>query len=187
MRKKDLLVQNAALFDRLQQSEICIKRLRRELEEKERLIADFENDAFPAVEEQQELGFSVKTEIDDLSEPCEAPAFEESSDLNEEEPSAVPQVQLDDVTEYGAKAIGKLVVASAEYSNQLTQGGNTAYRELVNLLLGRTEVAKSEILTATIGEGTLEEKTAAIDEICDKALEYFESVMAQINDEKQQG
>ena len=48
--------------------------------------------------------------------------------------------------EYGAKVIGQIVVSAAEYSNKLTIGSNSSQKELVNLILGKTEVAKSEIL-----------------------------------------
>ena len=81
--------------------------------------------------------------------------------------------------EYASAVIGKIVVASAEYSNQLTVGGETRYIELVNLILGRAEVAKSEILAIVSLQEEFSVKKERIDIVFEKSKEYFESVMAQ--------
>ena len=70
---------------------------------------------------------------------------------------------------------------SANGSNSLTNGGNTEHRELVNLLLGKTEVAKAEILAVVNGEGSFEDKKIKIDAVADETLDYFSSVLAQVN------
>lgn len=166
MRKKDLLAQNTALFERLQQAELCIKKLRAELEQKDLKIASLEKE----------------DEVDSIFETGIAPfKSDKTSDLSEQVQKN-GSVRLDAITEYGAEIIGKLVVSSARYSNKLTSGGNTDHRELVNLLLGKTEVAKSEILSVIVGDGTVDEKKAAVNEIYERTEEYFVSVMAQISD-----
>ena len=166
MRKKDLLAQNTALFEKLQQAELCIRKLRTELEQKDLQIASLQNEAEDDVDIKIDGTVFEPKKIADLSEQ----AVENGG------------VRLNEITEYGADIIGKLVVSSARYSNRLTSGGNTDYRELVNLLLGKTEVTKSEILSVTVGNGTADEKKSAIDEIYERTEEYFISVMAQIND-----
>ena len=63
----------------------------------------------------------------------------------------------------------------------LTADGETKYKELVNLILGRTEVAKSEILAITKKEISEEQKQAEITAVKDNTVEYFGLVMAQKN------
>lgn len=94
------------------------------------------------------------------------------------EPVQLPT--LDECIEYGSQTIGKIVVSAARYSNLLTAGGETKYKELLNLILGRTEVAKSEILDITVCDAETSVKKHMIDDVYEQALEYFESVMAQI-------
>ncbi len=91
----------------------------------------------------------------------------------------IVDIEVNDVTQYGAEIIGKIVVAAAQNSNTLTAGGETKYRELVNLILGKTEVAKADILSAVNSETTFEIKKNIIDDVYESTLEYFESVMAQ--------
>ena len=70
---------------------------------------------------------------------------------------------------------------SASGSNMLTVDGNADNRELVNLLLGKTEVAKAEILSVVSQNIGLEEKKIKIDSIADEALDYFKSILAQLS------
>ncbi len=82
--------------------------------------------------------------------------------------------------EYGAAIIGKIVIAAAEYSNRLTIGGDDRHKELLNLILGKTEMAKSEILSVIETNDSFDIKCAKIDQILAVSKEYFESVIAQI-------
>ena len=82
----------------------------------------------------------------------------------------------------GAAMIGKLVVKAAEFSNRLTVGGETKYRELVNLILGRAEVAKARIYEIAVSAGELSERAALMERCCAEAEDYFESVMSQRGD-----
>ena len=97
--------------------------------------------------------------------------------LDKEEKNS--EIILEEDMQYAADTIGKLVIESAKFSNTLTEGGNTAYIELVNLILGKTEVSKSEILTIAKQELPLEVKKQKIDAVKASTIEYFESVMAQ--------
>ena len=84
--------------------------------------------------------------------------------------------------ELGAKIIGKIVLSSAEYCNRLTEmGAAPNAKELVNLILGRTEVAKGEILRLSQSELDGEEMLAAMEREYNEAEDYFKSVMAQKN------
>ncbi|MBO4734338.1 MAG: hypothetical protein J5662_07670, partial [Clostridia bacterium] len=62
-----------------------------------------------------------------------------------------------------------------------TAGGNTEHRELVNLLLGKTEVAKAEILAIVSEGGDFEAKKEKIDAVKEETLDYFSSVLGQVN------
>ena len=76
--------------------------------------------------------------------------------------------------------IGKIVVSGAKYCNLLTAlPENSITKEQVNLILGRTEVAKAEILKITENDMTFEDKKSAIDSKEKEAEEYFGSIMAQ--------
>lgn len=83
-------------------------------------------------------------------------------------------------TEYGASVIGEIVVSAAKNCNRLTSEPSAEKRELVNLILGRTEVAKAEILKIVSAEDTFESKKNSIIREKTAAEDYFQSVMAQI-------
>ena len=72
--------------------------------------------------------------------------------------------------------------AAPQFYKELTlkgQNGDFDAKELVNLILGRTEVAKAEILKIVGSEIPLENKYEQISG-CEKSAEdYFHSVMAQ--------
>ena len=94
----------------------------------------------------------------------------------------VAEPKLSDSMSAGAKIIGKIVLSSAEYCNALS--GATApqnAKELLNLILGRTEVAKAEILRISALDIPHEEKLAAMEQELAEAEDYFKSVMAQKN------
>ena len=96
------------------------------------------------------------------------------------EEKVISSASLKPDMEYGAKVIGQIVVSAAEYSNKLTIGSNSSQKELVNLILGKTEVAKSEILSVIQTDDAFEVKSSKIDQIALVTKEYFESVLAQI-------
>ncbi|MCQ2440809.1 MAG: hypothetical protein MJ076_02790 [Clostridia bacterium] len=155
MRKKDLLNQNMSLFEQLQKAKLEISRMRKEIALKNAEIESLK----------KKTGNCV-AEIECKEQP------KEDNKKSEELPQDV---------EYGAEIIGKIVVSATDYSNKLTAGGETKYRELVNLILGRTEVAKSDILSVISTDEIIDWKKEKINGIMENTLEYFESVMAQIN------
>ena len=158
MRKKDLLNQNMSLFEQLQKAKLEISRMRKEIALKNKVIV------------------SLQKKTGDCIEENEPDLQSESNGQQEIKPVEIPQ----DV-EYGAEVIGKIVVSATDYSNKLTAGGETKYRELVNLILGRTEVAKSDILSVISTDESIDVKKEKINSVMEDTLEYFESVMAQIN------
>lgn len=157
MRKQKLLDQNVQLFEQLQQARLEIGALKKQISQNQVEIE------------------RLNTVIKSLNEKEETVSFP----LKHLEEKVAQSVSLDSDEQYGAQVIGRIVVNAAEYSNRLTSGGETKYKELVNLILGRTEVAKSEILGVVSSQNDIETKKREMDEIEKNASEYFENVMAQ--------
>lgn len=156
MRKKAIMAQNLSLFEQLE-------KLRGECALKDKKIRDLE---------EKIKSLSVKTEL---------PAEKADTPLKKLEEKVVSGAALKPDVEYASEVIGKLVLESASGSSALTAGGSTEHRELVNLLLGKTEVAKAEILSIVSETGSFDEKKAKIDAVRDETIDYFSSVLAQIN------
>lgn len=160
MRKKKLIEENLSLFENLQKT-------RSELNELKILL---ERNA-------QEIS-SLKLQLEQKNEPKPEPKVTEPMKRLEEK--VITNATLKPDMEYGAKIIGNIVVSAAEYSNKLTLGGDDSKKELVNLILGKTEVAKAEILAVIEGESSFEVKCEKIDQIAAVSKEYFENILAQI-------
>ena len=107
---------------------------------------------------------------------------EVTEDKPEEPKAEVSEPKLSDGMSAGAKIIGKIVLSSAEYCNALSGAAAPQNaKELLNLILGRTEVAKAEILRISALDISYEEKVAAMEQELTEAEDYFKSVMAQKN------
>lgn len=160
MRKKKLIEQNLSLFEQLEKSRAELVELKRMLNKNAEEI-----NALKAKLEEKKADDNQVT----VTEP-----------MRRLEEKIIANATLKPDMEYASKAIGKIVVAAAEHSNKLTIGGDDSKLELVNLILGKTELAKSEILSVIEVEDTLEVKSAKIDQIVEASTEYFKSVAAQI-------
>ena len=105
------------------------------------------------------------------TQPQKDEPFEADSDLL----SAAPNFG------YGAEIIGKTVLEASDYCNRLTgRYSDASVKELVNLILGRTEMVKAEILKIVLSEKSSQEKHEEMDRQFEEAKDYFESVMYQI-------
>lgn len=160
MRKKQLIEQNLSLFEDLQATQ-------RELSELKRLLS----------KNADEIN-SLKTQLEKANEPKVEPVVTEPMRRLEEK--VITSASLKPDMEYGATVIGKIVVSAAKYSNRLTIGGDDRHKELVNLILGKTEIAKAEILSVIETDEPFDIKCAQIDQIAAVSNEYFENIVAQI-------
>ncbi len=160
MRKKKLIEQNLSLFEDLQKTQSELLELKKMLKQN----ADEIN--------------SLKSQLDKAKEPESEPTVTEPMRRLEEKVIANATLKPD--MEYGAKVIGQIVVSAAEYSNKLTVGGDDSKKELVNLILGKTEMAKAEILSVIETGDSFDIKCSKMDQIAVVSKEYFESVLAQI-------
>ncbi len=161
MRKKKLLEQNTLLFEQMKQLEIEIALLKKEISKRNAEIKRLS--AMQGTKEQISADLTAKPE----------------NKQNDEVKHKPEDIVLDDISVYGSDTIGEIVLRATELSGRLSLEQSEENKELVNLILGKTEVAKSEILMATEKENSFENKKSEIDNIKNNTFEYFESVMGQ--------
>ncbi len=166
MGSKLLIKQNGELFDKLQIANLNCKRL---TEENIRL--------------KEEIAFLKSQLSDELKKVKEIEVEPATDDIIETEELAEEIVsepfELSPEIEYGSKIIGEIVMSATSFSNRLSVEKKENIKELLNLILGRTEVAKAEILNIISSEVSFESKTDMVDKIRDEAIEYFKSVIEQ--------
>lgn len=163
MSKDDLLQRNFELSEELHRLHAENERLVFELEEQKKITAALKEEISAAKTRDENVTESSLNEAGDIP-PCKP---------------ACPEIRLAPDPEYGAKVIGRIVRLAAEYSNRLSGGGELRYKELINLILGHTEVEKANILDIVLSQASSEDKRRMIDSCESSAKEYFESVMAQ--------
>ena len=154
MRKKELIKINEELFQRLEEEKLNFKKANEkniELEKQIQILRD-------------------KVKLLEEKTPEEEPKA----------PEAPEEIILENDLEYGAKIIGKIVFSSAEFCNQLSSPTpSESTKELINLCLGRTEVAKAEIHKIISSEASLNNKIAMMDSELAACTDYFNSLKAQ--------
>ncbi len=157
MRKSELIKQNVELFEKSQK---YLHLYESEKEKNNQLLKEIEN-------LKDELAALKK-----MSEPSTAMAKIENK--------VKRKAELSDDTKFAATIIGKIVVKAAKCCNSLTSSpSDLDPKELVNLILGRTEIAKAEILKTVDSELPFEDKTKLIEDVKKAAEDYFDSIMAQ--------
>jgi len=100
--------------------------------------------------------------------------------LKKLEEKMIGQIKIDDPIDYGAKTIGKIVISAAQHCNKIAVLNTADSKDLVNLILGRTEVAKAEILNILESENDYDTLKKLIDKEKNETYDYFNSVRAQI-------
>ncbi len=126
--------------------------------------------------EKEIIGY--KAMIEKLNAQKEEP--QEQTPVIEESKPIEPQIPED--FEFAASVIGKTVVEATRTCNELTiQNGAADKKELVNLVLGRTEVLKAEILKILNSTESFEQKKDLMQKEQMAAYDYFNSIKAQIS------
>ena len=191
MKKRELVKQNTRLFGQLDASAKEVKSLKAQLKETEKQLslvtAELKDIKSRLTEKTDEAIKTAPAETLSADSKFDEPVITEivngdtvkDNGFKNPETASFPQPELKEDLAYAADTIGKIVVESAKYSNELTAGGNPQYIELVNLILGKTEVSKSEILSVTREEIPVLVKKQKIEQIKNNTIEYFDSVMAQ--------
>lgn len=155
MRKKALIAQNLELFEQLE-------KLRAEISAKDKKIEE------------------LKDEISELKQKSAEKKAEPTLPLKKLEEKVISNSRLNPDVDYASDVIGELVLEAASGSNKLTANGDNSNRELVNLILGKTEVAKAEILSVVSEDTDFESKKQKIEVIKAETLDYFKSILAQL-------
>ncbi len=157
MRKKKLIELNEELFKRNENSLLSLEKAKKENEQLKKELEE------------------AKSEIERLKV-----VETKTEPLKNLEQKVISQISLPSDTEFAAEIIGKIIVKSTEHCNALTCDSKpTDNKELVNLILGRTEVAKAEILNIVMSEMSFDMKKVAILDEQKATEDYFLSVMAQ--------
>lgn len=178
MNKKQYMELSQDLQERLHIEKNAAKELKKENSK----LMDENNDLNSQLNQLRgriaELEKSAAEEVVQIEEvTCEV-----TEDKPEEPKAEVSEPKLSDSMGAGAKIIGKIVLSSAEYCNALSGAAAPQNaKELLNLILGRTEVAKAEILRISALDIPYDEKLKAMEQELAAAEDYFKSVMAQKN------
>lgn len=180
MRKKDLFEQNAALFNRLQSVSAELEKYKKlysenitEINSLRRRLADIELEAERKTAEEsaeKEPEPTESTETVKAQSPAEETQLKPLSDV----------VLENTAMQKGAEVIGRIVFDAAKTCNEFADKPTEYSKDLINLVLGKTEVAKSEIYEICRSEQTEEQKIAAIDAVYDSTTDYFSNLHKQI-------
>lgn len=178
MKKKDLINKMVELIEAMNSLQRQLNSVKTENKELRDRVTALENAAKEPVKTQPEpavipetaKGFTVdENALDEPEIVAEAPEITVN---------AVPL--KDSVVEYAAVAIGKVVQESIKYANLISTSTSPNKKEVLNLIMGKAEVAKAEIFAITEGLLSDENKKELIDAQCAEALDYFKSAYAQI-------
>ena len=141
------------------------------------------------------IGYNIKYEEYDYSlyvarenENKEQDIMIENFNIPEEKQESVAEEERDEKHilsedfEYAAGIIGKTVIEATRVCNELTaNSGDCDKKELVNLVLGRTEVLKSEILKIVSSNNDFQQKKDLMQKEQMAAYDYFDSIKAQLS------
>ncbi len=173
MRKRELMKRLAELVATVEKLNLKVKELTAENSELKKKIEALETANNDNIDKST---LSVADE-----QAAEADCFTvrvvdevELSDSSDSEP-----VLSNDALEYGAAVIGKITVESARYCDTVSALGGSDLKDLLGLIMGKSEVCKNEILNIAISELSIESKREMIDSQFNEALEYFKSVSEQ--------
>lgn len=206
MRKKEWLAQmsellerNAALEQRLRESEAETGKARARTEDLERRLMALEaaaplpvetapaapTEAIPETtvlpegpaeeEETADLPVTSQSEAEEKAEK-DSPVITEDGAIDV---SALAKLPVSKEMQYASEAIGEIVVSCASACNEFAARGGSAARELINLALGRTEVFKADCLTIATSNTGFSVKKECIDRIKADTESYFDGLKAQ--------
>ncbi len=123
------------------------------------------------------------TQYDEITEEAEDLPQETPTEKTEShgEDVSIPAINLDDkAIEYGADAIGMIVKESVKYANIISASSSDDKKELLNLIMGKAEIAKTDIFSIAEGDAESDTKQELITAVLDETIDYFKSVAGQI-------
>ncbi len=182
MRKKELISKMNSLVENMNTLQHQLAAYREENASLKDRIEELnkkttESSAVSSLSEKGDTGFSV-TEVEEET-TFENSLLKPSSD-RVEEVDIITDIKYDKISEHAALAIGTIVKESAGFVNLISTSNSPDKKELLNLIMGRGEVAKSEIFGIAEGDAPEETKRDLIDNAVAETIDYFKSVAGQI-------
>lgn len=178
MKKKDLINKMVELIEAMNSLQRQLNSVKTENKELRDRVTALENAAKEPVKTQPEPAVIPETA---KGFTVDENALDEPETVEEAPEITVNAVPLkNSVVEYAAVAIGKVVQESIKYANLISTSTSPNKKEVLNLIMGKAEVAKAEIFAITEGLLSDENKKELIDAQCAEALDYFKSAYAQI-------
>ncbi len=178
MNKNLLIKQNNELFDKIKLLKSKNMNLLNQVNNLNSIIKDYEFKIALLEEQIEEL---KNQKIAEMSEEIVHETINTIEDIEPkiETVSKTEDVELPEEFNSASDVIGNIVIKAAGFINQLTDSDNPNKKELINLILGRTEIAKAEILNIISSDLTDSAKKDLIDSQFNESLEYFKSIMEQ--------
>jgi len=174
VKKKDLFEQNTVLYNRLQTVSAELQKYKQLYSQNLEIINSLnhqieELNSRLSEKETAEEEIFEQIIVNDTSEEVSAPAT-----------PVVLDVELETATEYGAQIIGKIVLEGTKVNNSVAETNSNLSVDIINLILGKTEVCKSKIYDICHSNLDDDRKKTLIDEIYTECLDYFKSLNYQI-------
>lgn len=176
MNKNLLIKQNNELFNRINilksnnnNLKLKVSMLKSEIEAYKEKIAVLEN----------ELNLLKSQEVNSINvlnfeEPSDTVSYHQPEDIKKND-----DIRLSDEFNFASDIIGNIVIKAASAIESLNNSQNNNKKELINLILGKTEIAKAEILNVVSSDVTFEAKKDLINTQFDDSVEYFKSILEQ--------
>lgn len=204
MKKKKLEADNCLLIERLIEAEKIINEYKESLADKDVKIEILNNkiNLLSSQLDKQNTENAVTNEVSETNETeeeseevtqeptviptqTEIPSEDTKTEVTETEENSEAvhpifsndEIEFTTPLEYASKLIGKIVLESAKANCLLASDENVAKKELVNLVVGKTEVTKSEILDTVTAQISDEEKKKIMDIKFKECLDYFSGVI----------
>lgn len=179
MNKSLLIKQNNELFNRINilksnnsALELKVTRLTAEVEAYKQKIAALENELQLMKEERERK--PAETLEEDIIEKSDEPAV-----IQTEEPAEKEEIELPVEFNFASDVIGNIVIKSASAIEKINNSNKQNKKELINLILGRTEIAKAEILNIVSSDLSFDSMKELINTQFYEADEYFKSILEQ--------
>ncbi len=186
MRKKELIKQVELLTKKLLEADKVIADLKNSLADRENDIAVLSEKLLKAQEPREEAKNEENEATESLNEQCEIEEALQESFPQEQNYNDFDFVKTEDdnnsadINEYCVKTIGKIISETVKVNCVLASGQGENRQELINLVLGRSEVAKEEISALIHTKLSYEETKALADKQLSDTLEYFKNILNQI-------
>lgn len=179
VKKKELFEQNTVLYNRLQTVTEQLKKYKE--------LYNKNTEEINALREEVDSLRAALAEKESKT-LAEQPVTTEETDFTVEDakPSSAENkpipldVELEDASSYGAQIIGKIVLEGTKVSNCVAEKQSDLSVDIINLILGKTEVCKAKIYDVCHSDLDNAAKMQMLDEIFNECVDYFSSLKNQI-------